>query len=127
VRGTCALVELGEPRLQPVHFGLELRGLRVGLALIRVHGPLLPLEDFGSGVERPLLLFNSDFPLSGLLLPIEDVERFLLEEAQIFRDLGLHRIGLAVRLFRLASAGAPTLGALLDPAAPARSPLPVPL
>ena len=85
--------------------------------MIRLHGPLLPLEDFGSGVERPLLLFNSDFPFSELLLPIEDVERFLLQEAQIFRDFGLHRIGLDAQLFRLAPGGACTLEVFLDSAA----------
>src|SRR5439155_23537031 len=54
------------------------------------------------------------FLLAELLLAIEELHRFLLEEPEVLQDFGLHRVGLDTEPFRIAPRGARTPEVIVD-------------
>src|SRR5206468_4121188 len=115
-RWAGTFLEFREPRFELVNFGLQLRGLRGGFTLIGLQRSFLPFEDLGPGVQPLLHLLDPNVTFPELLLAIKDLERLLLEEPEILRDFGLHRVGLDAEPFRIAPRGARAPEVIVDTA-----------
>src|SRR5205814_1966701 len=82
-RWAGTFLDFREPRFELVDFGLQLRGPRVGFALIGLQCSLLPFEDLSLRVQPLLFLRDPNVAFPALLPPIVDLERFPSEEPDV--------------------------------------------